>query len=124
MLFNTSAHILCSRNTLFAKHFWYIIKNVTFEESPPFFGVEPQNFFKISDLAQFWKFISEFLHVIQSVANIFFWTEYEYEYIRIALLYTNTITNIFGIKFWTEYEYEYIQDQILDRIRIRIYSYY
>ena len=56
----------------------------------------------------------------QSVANIFFLTEYEYEYIRNALLYTNTNTNIFGIKFWTEYEYEYIRDQILDRIRIRI----
>ena len=61
---------------------------------------------------------------IQSVANIFFWTEYEYEYIRNALLYTNTNTNIFGIKFWTEYEYEYIRDQILDRIRIRIYLKY
>ena len=57
-------------------------------------------------------------HVWQSVANIFFWTEYEYEYIRNILLKTNTNTNIFGINFWTEYEYEYIRDNQVDRIRI------
>ena len=33
----------------------------------------------------------------QSLANIFFGTEYEYEYIRNALFNTNMNTNIFGI---------------------------
>ena len=63
--------------------------------------------------------LEEYPH-LQSVANIFFWTEYEYEYIRNVLLKTNTNTNtnIFGINFWTEYEYEYIRDNQVDRIRI------
>ena len=52
----------------------------------------------------------------QSVANIFFGTEYEYEYIRNVLFSTNTNTNIFGIIFWTEYEY--IRNTTVDRIRI------
>ena len=56
--------------------------------------------------------------VAQSVANIFFWTEYEYEYIRNVLFSTNTNTNIFGIIFWTEYEYEYIRITTVDRIQI------
>ena len=54
----------------------------------------------------------------QSVANIFFGTEYEYEYIRNVLFSTNTNTNIFGIIFLTEYEYEYIRNTTVDRIRI------
>ena len=37
--------------------------------------------------------------VEQSVANIFFGTEYEYEYIQNALCNTNTNTNIFGFTF-------------------------
>ena len=52
----------------------------------------------------------------QSVANIFFGTEYEYEYIWNVLFNTNTNTNIFGINFWTEYEY--IRKHQVDRIRI------
>ena len=35
----------------------------------------------------------------QSVANIFFWTEYEYKYIQNVLCNTNTNTNIFGFIF-------------------------
>ena len=54
----------------------------------------------------------------QSVANIFFWPEYEYEYIRNVRFNTNTNTNIFRIIFWTEYEYEYIRNTKVDRIRI------
>ena len=54
----------------------------------------------------------------QSVANIFFWTEYEYEYIRNVLSNTNTNTNIFGFIIWTEYEYEYIRNTKVERIRI------
>ena len=56
------------------------------------------------------------LILYQSVANIFFGTEYEYEYIRNVLFSTNT--NIFGIIFWTEYEYEYIRNTTVDWIRI------
>ena len=55
-------------------------------------------------------------HPHQSVANIFFGTEYEYEYIRNVLFSTNTNTNIFGIIFRTEYEY--IRNTTVDRIRI------
>ena len=54
--------------------------------------------------------------MVQSVANIIFWTEYEYEYIPHVLFSTNT--NIFGIIFRTEYEYEYIRNTTVDRIRI------
>ena len=60
----------------------------------------------------------------QSVANIFFGTEYEYEYIRNLHFGPNTNMNIFGILQLTEYEYEYeyIRFFIVDRIRIFEYS--
>ena len=58
----------------------------------------------------------------QSVANIFFGTEYEYEYIRNLHFGPNTNMNIFRILQLTEYEYEYIHFFIVDRIRIFEYS--
>ena len=54
--------------------------------------------------------------IAQSVANIFFGTEYEY--IRNPHLDPNTNTNILGILFCHEYDYEYIHNISVDQIRI------